>query len=93
MFSRRRKESTIHQQFYDLHQSKQDFRINIRNDHDNSTGMVQIVRMKLLLATAFAASCHAASSTTPGLRGAPLYSNATLGVSYDEGIAQHQVRC
>jgi hypothetical protein len=51
------------------------------------------VRMKLLWATAFAVSCHAASPTTPGLRGAPLLSNATLGVSYDEGMAQHQVRC
>ena len=47
--------------------------------------------MKSFLAAAFAVNCHAASLTSPGLRGAPLFSNATLGVSYNEGMAQHQV--
>ena len=46
--------------------------------------------VKLLIA-ALVGSSQAAAVSKPVLRGTPVFSNATLGVSYDEDMVQHQV--
>lgn len=57
--------------------------------------MVQLslhLAMKLLVAAAVG-RIHAAAVSKPVLRGVSIFNNATLGVSYDEDMVQHQVCC